>query len=122
MSRGGIVPSVSLFDVTVERNGTTVRVALAGELDIANAERVEGVLADVEADGSATVVLLDLRQLAFMDSTGLRILVAADARAREQDRRLVLVQGPDPVQRILRMTRLDERLEIVDDPATIQAG
>jgi anti-sigma B factor antagonist len=117
-----MVASVSLFDVTVERDGTTVRIALAGELDIANAERVESVLADVEADGSATLMMLDLRQLVFMDSTGLRILVAADSRAREQDRRLVLVQGPEAVQRILRMTRLDERLEIVADPEAIQAG
>jgi anti-anti-sigma factor len=49
-----------------------------------------------------------------MDSTGLRIVVSADARARENGRRLVVVRGPEAVQRIFRMTRLDERLEMVD--------
>jgi len=57
-----------------------------------------------------------------MDSTGLRVIVAADARAREQGRRLVIVRGSDTVQRIIQMTRLDERLEIVDDPAAVEAS
>jgi anti-anti-sigma factor len=52
-----------------------------------------------------------------MDSTGLRIVLSADARARAAGRRFVLVRGNDMVQRVLRITRLDERLEIVSDPA-----
>ena len=59
--------------------------------------------------------MLDLRNLAFMDSTGLRLLIAADTRARQQGRRLTIVKGPEPVQRVFRITRLEERLEIVDD-------
>jgi anti-anti-sigma factor len=51
-----------------------------------------------------------------MDSTGLRVIVSADGRAREEDRVLRLVRGPEAVQRIFRVTRLDERLEIGDDP------
>jgi anti-anti-sigma regulatory factor len=50
------------------------------------------------------------------------VIVAADARAREQSRRLVIVRGSATVQRIIEMTRLDERLEIVDDPAAVEAG
>ena len=42
-------------------------------------------------------------------------LDAADTRARQQDRRLTIVKGPEPVQRVFRITRLEERLEIVDD-------
>jgi anti-anti-sigma factor len=49
-----------------------------------------------------------------MDSTGLRLLIAADTRARQQSRRLTIVKGPDAVQRVFRITRLEERLEIVD--------
>jgi anti-anti-sigma factor len=56
-----------------------------------------------------------------MDSSGLRALLAADARAREQGRRLVLVRGDERVQRVLRITRLDERLEIVDSPDAVGA-
>jgi len=112
---------MELLELTTETAGETVRLALTGELDIAGATRVERELERIERDAPATLVL-DLRQLAFMDSTGLRVIVAADSRAREQGRRLVVVRGSDTVQRIIEMTRLDGRLEIVDDPAAVEAG
>jgi anti-sigma B factor antagonist len=112
---------MSLFDLTIETAGTTVRLALMGELDIATADQVSQALAQIEREEPETI-MLDLRQLSFLDSTGLRIVVAADARAREQGRRLVIVRGPEAVERILHMTRLDERLDIVDDPAAVEAG
>jgi anti-sigma B factor antagonist len=111
---------MKLLDLTTETDGTTVRLVLTGELDIAGAGRVEQELERIEQDPPATIVL-DLRELAFMDSTGLRVIVAADSRAREQARRLVVVRGTDTVQRIIEMTRLHERLEMVDDPAAVEA-
>ncbi|HET6449534.1 MAG TPA: STAS domain-containing protein [Conexibacter sp.] len=112
---------MKLLELTTETEGPTVRLSLTGELDIAGAARVEQELERIEREPPATLVL-DLRELAFMDSTGLRVIVAADERAREQARRLVLVRGSATVQRIIEMTRLDERLEIVDDPEAVQAG
>jgi len=112
---------MKLLDLITETEGTTVRLALTGELDIAGAARVEQEFERIEREPPATIVL-DLRELAFMDSTGLRVIVAADSRAREQARRLVIVRGSSTVQRIIEMTRLDERLEIVDDLAAIEAG
>lgn len=109
---------MSLFELSTETNETTVRLALVGELDIASAGRLERELQEVERD-APPVLVLDLRELMFMDSTGLRIVLSADARAREQSRRLVVVQGPDSVQRLFHMTRLDERLEIVEDLAAV---
>ncbi len=95
---------------------------LSGELDISSAPKVEDELARVEPDRPELIVL-DLRNLAFMDSTGLRLLIAADTRARQQSRRLTIVKGPEPVQRVFRITRLEERLEIVDDvPADSRCG
>jgi anti-sigma B factor antagonist len=111
---------MKLLELTTETDGTTVRLALTGELDIAGAARVEQELERIEREPPATIVL-DLRELAFMDSTGLRVIVAADSRAREQARRLVIVRGTDTVQRIIEMTRLNERLEIVDDLAAVEA-
>jgi anti-sigma B factor antagonist len=113
--------AMEMLDLTTETDGSTIRLALGGELDIASARQVEQELERIEQQGPATVIL-DLRQLTFMDSTGLRILVAADGRAREQGRRLVVVRGPEAVQRIFHMTRIDERLEIVDDLAAVHAG
>jgi anti-sigma B factor antagonist len=111
---------MKLLELTTETQGTTVRLALSGELDIAGAARVEQEFERIERELPATIVL-DLRELAFMDSTGLRVIVAADGRAREQERRLVIVRGSATVQRIIEMTRLHERLEIVDDPAGVEA-
>lgn len=113
---------MNLLELTTETDGATVRLSLDGELDIAGAARVEQELERIERGAPATLVI-DLRQLAFMDSTGLRVIVAADDRAREQARRFVLVRGSETVQRLLQMTRLDERFEIVDDPAAaVEAG
>jgi anti-anti-sigma factor len=112
---------MKLLELMIETEGTTVRLVLTGEFDIAGAARVEQELERIEREPPATIVL-DLRELEFMDSTGLRVIVAADSRAREQARRLVIVRGSDTVQRIIEMTRLHERLEIVDDPAAVEAG
>lgn len=104
----------SPFNLTIEERAGAVHLVLRGELDISTAARLEDDLRRVEADGPALTVI-DLSGLDFMDSTGLRLLIGADSRAREAGRRLVLVQGNEMVQRVLRLTRLDERLEIVPD-------
>jgi len=108
----------SPFEVTIEERGSSVHAALRGELDISTATRLEESLARIEAD-QPELVVIDLSGLDFMDSTGLRLLISADQRARDAGRRLVLVQGNDMVQRVLRLTRLDERLEIVPDRAAV---
>ena len=63
--------------------------------------------------------MVDLSKLTFLDSTGLRCIVTADERAREEGRRIVIVRGPDAVQRVFAITRLDDRLEMVDDVSSI---
>ena len=108
--------------MTIEEHGGSAHVLMRGDLDISTAPRLEEELRRLEADAPPATIVLDLQQLTFMDSTGLRLLITADARAREDDRRLVLVRGNDMIQRVLRITRLDERLEIVDDPAAARAG
>jgi anti-sigma B factor antagonist len=104
---------------TSEREGAAV-VELTGELDIATAPKLEDEVRRLEAQGGK-LIAIDLRGLEFMDSSGLRALLAADTRARERGARLVLVRGDDRIQRVLRITRLDERLEIVDDVEAIAA-
>lgn len=101
-----------MLDLEVTTTPEMVVVALVGELDISSAPRVEKELGIVEAAAPATIVL-DLSQLEFMDSTGLRIVVSGDARARQRGGRFVVVRGPEPVQRIFRITRLDDRLDLV---------
>lgn len=90
-----------------------VRVRLSGELDIATAGRAEEELRRAEA-GEPAVLAIDLGGLTFMDSTGLRLIVAAHTRARDAARRFVVVRGPDPVHRVLELTGLDGRLDVVE--------
>jgi len=96
------------------REGAETHVALRGELDLSTTDRVQRELDRVEA-ASPSVLKLDLSGLTFLDSTGLRLIVAADQRAREADRRLVVVKGPVAVHRVFSITKLDERLEMVDE-------
>lgn len=95
-----------------------MRLELQGELDLSTTEQLEEELRRVEADAPPELVL-DLRGLRFLDSTGLRLIIGADARAREAGRRLVLVRGPETVHRVFTITRLDERLQLVEDPAQL---
>lgn len=117
MERNGpsrrIFRPVALLDLNAREHGSVTVLTLTGELDISSAGRVEKELTRAEERRPGALVL-DLSQLDFMDSTGLRIVVSADARARERGSRFAVVRGPDAVQRIFRITRLDERLEMVD--------
>ena len=111
---------VTPLAVTTEQHPGQTRVVLIGELDIASTQDLENELSAVEANSPGTVVL-DLRRVEFIDSTGLRALVAADERARSAGRRLAVVRGPDAVERLLTVTQLDQRLDIVDDPDSVGA-
>jgi anti-anti-sigma factor len=109
---------MSPLEITTEEGEGQTRVALTGELDIASATEFEEALAKVEA-GGPSVLVLDLRQVEFIDSTGLRAVIAADERARSAGRRLVIVKGTSAVERVFSVTQLDQRLDIVDDPASV---
>jgi anti-sigma B factor antagonist len=105
---------VEILDVMSEDRDGLVHVALVGELDLSAVAKVQEELRKVEAAAPATLVV-DLSKLTFLDSTGLRCIVTADERARAEGRRIVIVRGPDAVQRVFAITRLEERLEMVDD-------
>ena len=109
---------MEILDVKTEDRDGLVHLALQGELDLSTVGKVQDELRRVEAS-APPVVVLDLKKLTFLDSTGLRCLVTANERAREAGRRVVIVRGPDPVQRVFSITRLEERLEMVDDASAV---
>jgi anti-sigma B factor antagonist len=111
---------VRSFNVETGELGQAVHVRLSGDLDLSTAGRAEQAIEDAEKAG-APMVVIDLRGLSFMDSTGLRVMVSADKRARRSNRRAVIIQGPAAVRRVFEITRLGERLEIVDTPDEIEA-
>jgi anti-anti-sigma factor len=94
------------------REGDTQVVVLEGELDLATMDGVERAL--VRAGGTdARLIVVDLRELEFMDCSGLRVLWAAHRREGE---RLVLVRGPEHVQRVFEISGLVSVLAFVDEP------
>ena len=95
-----------------------VQLLLKGELDLSTIDKVEQELTRLE-DERHELIVLDLSGLTFLDSTGLRVIVTADQRARRSGRRLVVRKGPDTVHRVFTITRLDERLEMVDDVSSL---
>lgn len=95
-----------------------VEVALDGDVDIASADEIEARIRSAEVEEPA-VILIDLRQVSFLDSSGLRLILGAVVRAEAAGRRLVLVRGPERVQRVFELTNLQSRLEFVDHPSLL---
>ncbi len=92
----------------VDGDGSLV-VRATGELDLATAPALQEKLSRACAIGTQGVVL-DLSELEFIDSTGVRAILAALADAESRGCELSLVPGPDRVQRVFDLTGLAERL------------
>ena len=91
------------FEVTTKTADGVATVVLEGELDISTAPVLDATLADVERNGTATL-LLDLARVQFIDSTGLRSLLSARQRAEAAGRSLRLANLPVDVERVFDMT------------------
>jgi anti-sigma B factor antagonist len=99
------------FDCSLRRSDhDVVCVHAAGELDIATAPQLE--LALREAMLQSRVVVLDLRDLAFIDSCGVHVIDKASNRARHLGRRLVVLRGPANITRMLALTSITDEFEL----------
>ena len=96
-------------------------ITVSGELDLASSAALEEELVRL-AESDSEQVILDLRELEFMDSTGLSTLVKAHQRAQEAGQRFGLVRGPQQVQRLLSLTGVAERLPFADTPEELLGG
>jgi anti-sigma B factor antagonist len=83
--------------------------ALAGELDMAEADAFERLAGDAAAAGRDPFVL-DLRGLTFVDSFGVRALLNVAARARDAQRSLRVIVGASPIRRVLELFAASEVL------------
>jgi anti-sigma B factor antagonist len=89
------------------RNDSTVSLYLRGELDMATRALVESALIRAE-DSDAIVIELDFGGLTFMDSSGVHVAADARRRARDKGHTLVLLEGPEMVQRVFALTGTDD--------------
>ncbi len=89
-------------------------VHVAGTLDIATTPQLERTL----RESHARLVVLDMRDLTFMDCAGVHTIVNASVGARREGRRLVLVRGIPQVDNVFALTGHDDVVEIGDvDPS-----
>jgi anti-sigma B factor antagonist len=111
------------FGLTIEPlAGGAVCVALRGELDLDHAYTFDEELRRIERARPQCLVL-DLRELSFLDSCGLARLLAARRRARRERRRLLLVRGSPPVERLMAITAVGEHFEMVAEvPEELRAS
>src|SRR4051794_14925979 len=98
---------VGRFEVRTWPDRERVIVALRGELDIDSVGAVRAALADLQAAGWAGIVL-DLRELSFIDSMGLSLLLEADGAARRRGASLAIVDGSPAVARLLEVVGLSD--------------
>jgi anti-anti-sigma factor len=98
---------------TVERqvSADTARIVVRGELDMETGPRLEEEIRRAEAESPALLVL-DLREVSFFDSTGLQLVLDADVRAREEGRRFVVLPGEGEPMRILELAEVADRLQL----------
>ena len=92
------------------REAASVRVA--GEVDLATAGRLDEALR--EALGYARLVVLDLRRMPFMDSSGLRVILDATGRARSRGARVVMTGASAQVETLLDVTGTRPHLDLLE--------
>ena len=101
------------FRVDVHHEAARVRVAPVGELDLATAPEVDDALrAAYDADHQG--IALDLREVIFMDSSGLRLILRWNETARAEARTFGVIRGDEVVHRVFEATRVVEHLTFVD--------
>jgi anti-sigma B factor antagonist len=95
------------FNVDVRREGARMIVAPSGELDLATAGQLRSALQRSREGGP---LVLDLRDVTFMDSVGLGLVIEEHRRAEREGADFRLRPGPDSLQRLFELTGLAPRL------------
>jgi anti-sigma B factor antagonist len=116
LASAGLLPPP--FTCTATHGGLDAAwVHVTGELDIATAPELGRAL--LESQQQARLIVLDLRELAFIDCAGVHIIVDASLRARKAGRRLILVRGRAETYRVFRLTGCSDDVDI-GDPDLVQ--
>jgi anti-sigma B factor antagonist len=105
--------SLPLLAVSVIPDRDHVRVLAAGELDLSTAEALGAQLDDLFAVGWPRVTV-DLREIDFMDSAGLHVLLRDRSGPDDSDGRLTVVVEPGPVRTLLQLAGIDGGLDVIE--------
>ena len=108
------LPMRARFSLNVRPERGTARLELGGELDVLTVRQVSARVAELIGAGFRSIVL-DLRGLTFIDSTGMRLLVSLHHNARRDRWSLSLIQGPENVRRVFDIAGTSQVLPFVSD-------
>jgi anti-sigma B factor antagonist len=114
----GEISTSELLTIRRARRGGIDRLTLVGELDLATVPVLARAFDDLFGDDAAQMIVVDLTELEFMDSTGIHLLLKMAAACEDGDR-LRVVNGSRAVVRVLDVSGVRDRLPIIssnDDP------
>jgi anti-sigma B factor antagonist len=103
------------LSIELREESDRVVVTMEGELDMANAPLLQGSI-ESERLAAAKTVVLDLQQLSFLDSTGLRVILAARELCWRRGQEFAVTPGSPQVQRLLSVTGVGEHLRTIAEP------
>ena len=89
-----------------------VVVSLSGELDMASAPLLQTAVENAEL-AAKNVVVLDLQGLQFLDSTGLRVILAVRKACQERGQQIAVTRGSEQVERLLAVTGVGDHLQTI---------
>ena len=110
-----MTPEPRQFQVKAERIGASALVTVQGELDIATLPEFERTVTRMRSQGLERMVI-DLRELSFLDSMSIELLLRLHGDLTSAGADLVVVRGPRAVNRIFDLMELDRVLTLVDEP------
>jgi anti-anti-sigma factor len=97
---------------TVQQPDGSVTLAVSGEVDLSNTSQLADALTDAAREAPTGRVTVDLAELRFIDSSGLRVLLVAARDALERNHPLVAVNTPEHARRLFELTALDQTLDV----------
>ncbi len=100
------------FEATTDEEQAVPVLRVRGEIDVASAPELHAWLCDLVGQGSE-IVLVDMSEVSFIDSTGLGVLVGAETEMRQDGRQLQLRVAQPQILRLLELTGLDETFTVL---------
>jgi anti-anti-sigma factor len=114
-----VVP-ISHLSLEVRREGEGTVVSARGDIDLSTLDQATAAL-DRARPGAATLIL-DLREVGFMDTSGLRLVIDEQRRAAKDGYRFAVVPGRRRIRRLFEIAGLADEHELFVDPPTRSSG
>jgi anti-anti-sigma factor len=108
----GTMEAMTEFAFEESRRGRVAELALSGDLDMSATFRLEPALDRLLDGDDVGELVLDLSDVAFVDSSGLGLLLATYQRSQETERPMAIVNSRPEIQRVFRLAGVDDVLPI----------